>query len=232
MKSLKELIHRYTLCELSDTALKNFDSFKTLLLRANEIHNLTAVKNEHDINRKHFLDSCTLLPHIPLDTTTLIDIGSGAGFPALPIAIVHNHIHVTCIESIQKKARFIHTAAETLHLTNVSVLAMRAEEVSHHTHYRESFDVATARAVAQFSTVLEYALPLIKIGGLFIAQKTTAEDLSAGETALALLGGKIQTIVPIQIPELSPRHLIVIKKTKQTPLIYPRKPGVPLKKPL
>lgn len=232
MESLKKLVQTYTSWELSDATLKNFDSLETLLLRANEIHNLTAVRNSHDIQRKHFLDSCTLLPHIPPDTTTLVDVGSGAGFPALPIAIVHNHIHVTCVESVQKKAHFIQTTAETLHLTNISVLPIRAEEVGHHTHYRETFDVATARAVAQFSTVLEYTLPLVKVGGLFIAQKTTAEDLSAGETALRLLGGEIQALVPIQIPELSPRHLVLIKKIKQTPLVYPRKPGVPLKKPL
>lgn len=232
MESLKDLIRTYGSVELSESALRNLASLETLLLQANEIHNLTAIKNSHDIKLKHFLDSCTLLPHIPPHAKTLVDVGSGAGFPALPIAIVHNHIHVTCIESVQKKARFIQATADTLHLTNVSVLSLRAEEVGQHAQYRETFDIATARAVAQFSTVLEYTLPLVKIGGLFIAQKTTAEDLSVATTALTILGGKIQTIIPIQIPQLSPRHLVLVQKIKQTPVTYPRKPGIPLKKPL
>jgi 16S rRNA (guanine527-N7)-methyltransferase len=186
------------------------------LMKWNEHTNLTAIRTKDEIVLKHFRDSLSVLEALPSDATTLIDIGSGAGFPGLPIAIVRPDLEITMVESVQKKVRFIEHVVSTLKLENAIVLNVRAETLAQDKKYHEHFDVAIARAVAVLPTLIEYALPLIKAGGIFIAQKNTGSVLrEKPEEALQKYGGNIERIIPIEIAGLSPRELVVIKKSSR-----------------
>ncbi len=217
---------------LTEKQGQQFETLRNFLIQENENHNLTGISDPREIEIKHFLDSLSVLPILPADTKSLIDIGSGAGFPGLPIAIVRPNSNVTCLEATGKKTEFIKQAIEKIGLSNVSIINGRAEEVGTKNVYREYFDVALARAVAGLPTLLEYALPFVRVGGLFIAQKSTGEQIETSEQALKELGGSIIKIIPVTIPNLSARQLILIQKTSETPKRYPRPTGIPLKNPL
>jgi 16S rRNA (guanine527-N7)-methyltransferase len=154
-----------------------FETYKQELLKWNENINLTAIRTPEEIEQKHFFDSLTLLPFIPENTKTLVDVGSGAGFPGLPIAIVRPDIHVTLIESIGKKTMFLEHIVKILELKNVEVIYARAEEVATHPDYAESFDVGVARAVAKLDKLSGFVLPLLRQNGIFLAQKGMEENL-------------------------------------------------------
>jgi 16S rRNA (guanine527-N7)-methyltransferase len=212
------------------------EGFSTLLkeLKAwNEHTNLTAIREDRDIIKKHFLDSITVIQAIPENTKTLIDIGSGAGFPGIPLAILRPYISITLVESVGKKTQFLEHCKKTLGLTNIVVLNNRAEIIAHEKNYREAFDCATARAVAALPILLEYAIPLLKVHGTFIAQKNIESDeLTQAQHALEVLSAKIEKRIPISLPELQERELIIIKKISATPTDYPRRSGLVSKKPL
>jgi 16S rRNA (guanine527-N7)-methyltransferase len=199
----------------------------------NEHTNLTAIREDVAIINKHFLDSLTLLPSIPHNTLSLVDIGTGAGFPGIPLAIMKPEMNVVLIESISKKIAFLEHSVKTLKLPNVKIIQGRAEELSQTSELRETFDVATARAVAELRTLVEYTLPFVKVGGVFIAQKSTGtEEAALAEHAIMLLGGKIQKYIPISQSTLENRQLIIISKIKTTPKEYPRGFGLAMRKPL
>lgn len=189
-----------------------FDLFAKELLAYNEHVNLTAIRDPKEVEQKHFIDSLSVVPLIPDNTKTLVDVGSGAGFPGLPIAIVCPHIQVTLIESIGKKAKFLEYIVDVLKLKNVEVACARAEEVSKHVDYQNYFDVGVARAVAKLDILSGFVLPLIKKGGAFLAQKGTKEDAGESREAVLKYGGQIEKIVPISIPNLEARQIVVIKK--------------------
>ena len=216
-----------------------FSTYLDELKSWNKRTNLTAIEEDNEIISKHFFDSLSVLRAIPENAGTLADVGTGAGFPGLPIKIARPNLKVTLIESVGKKVEFLKHIVQILKLEDVEVIQERAEEVGRDRRFREQFDVVTARAVAALPTLCEYALPLLRVGGVFVAQKgATPESGQAGEeeilgaqTALEILGGKIVKKIPIYIEGVPARQLIVIEKIKPTPVEYPRRrPDKPIKK--
>ena len=199
--------------KLTANQLKQFETLAHELLETNKTTNLTAIRDADGVYLKHFLDSLTLLKALPSDTKTLADIGSGAGFPGLPIAIACPNIHVTMIESIGKKINFIKHTIEILGLKNTSVVHARAESLREDKHFKEKFDVVTARAVTALPTLLELCIPLVKPDGTFIAMKNShASELDDSQATLKKLNIFIEDIHPVLLPNLPARELICIHK--------------------
>jgi 16S rRNA (guanine527-N7)-methyltransferase len=221
----------------TQTQLSAFEQYSQELIAWNQRANLTRIVEPEEIAVKHFLDSlsvCQALPDLP-PGFSVIDVGSGAGFPGLPLKIVLPDIQLTLLESTGKKTAFLQHIVDTLNLTGVTVLTARAEEVGQRPAFREQYDVAVARAVSGLSTLAEYTLPFVKIGGLAIVQKGQhpAEEIKAAAKALEILGGQIRQVLPVTVPGLdAERHLLVMNKHKSTPKQYPRRPGLPAKKPI
>lgn len=187
--------------------------------------------------RKHFLDSltCTYAWREMEPPASLIDIGTGAGFPGIPLKILMPGLRLTLVESIGKKADFCRHIVDTLLLENVEVITARAEEVGAQDTHREMYDAATARAVAQLNILAEYLLPLVRVGGFAIAQKgsTAPAESQQANRAITILGGVIRPLIPVMIPRVEEaRYLVVMKKIKPTPAAYPRRVGIPSRKPL
>ncbi|MFQ5944081.1 MAG: 16S rRNA (guanine(527)-N(7))-methyltransferase RsmG [Anaerolineales bacterium] len=216
--------------------LEAFDWYAAELQTWNQRFNLTSVIAHEQIEIKHFLDSLSCLMVMdPRPGDRLVDVGTGAGFPGIPIRIACPQVNLVLVESIGKKAQFCQHVVDHLQLTNVTVIHSRAEQVGRLTEYRERFDWALARAVAKLPTLLEYLLPLVKMGGMAIAQKgdtAPVETQSAG-VALEVLGGELEEIIPVELPTVTEtRHLVVVRKSAATPGSYPRRPGIPGKRPL
>ncbi|MBC7188908.1 16S rRNA (guanine(527)-N(7))-methyltransferase RsmG [Candidatus Aerophobetes bacterium] len=203
------------------------------LKKWNKKFNLTSITEDKDIIVKHFIDSLSCLLVMEKRQESLVDIGAGAGFPSIPLKIAVPHIRCTLIEARKKKALFLNHLVKKLSFEDVRIINKRAEEVAHEKE-RESYDVAVGRAVAPFNVLLEYAIPLLKVGGILIAQKgKNKEDIKKAENALKILGAEIKKVEKITLPILNlPRKLIVVQKTASTPSGYPRRPGIPQKRPL
>jgi len=223
--------------KLTPPQVDAFGLYYQQLLIWNERINLTSITDYKEVQVKHFLDSLSCLQ--VLDTVDpdarCIDIGAGAGFPGLPLKIVWPRLQLTLLESVGKKVRFLTHMVEAMGLEETDIVQGRAEELGRNPDYREAFDVALARAVAQMSVLVEYALPLVRVGGIFVAQKgddIEVEMKSAG-AAIELLGGRLQEIKPVYLPgsEIA-RHLVVVQKLGPTTERYPRRPGIPAKRPL
>ncbi|MFD1432483.1 16S rRNA (guanine(527)-N(7))-methyltransferase RsmG [Lacticaseibacillus yichunensis] len=219
--------------------LAQFATYYRYLVAENEKMNLTALTAEADVYLKHFYDSLTLLqaaPDLKLADLALCDVGAGAGFPSLPVKILNPQLHVTIVDALQKRIDFLARLTEQLGVDGVQLVHARAEEFGAKTSgYRASFDVVTARAVAPLNVLAELCLPLVKIGGRFIAMKgSRAErEVDAAQTALDLLGGEVTAELDVTLPETGDaRSLVVITKVAKTPGKYPRKPGTPAKQPL
>lgn len=217
---------------LGEKELHQFEILRDFLISENKKYNLTAITDPEEIEIKHFLDSLSVLSALPAHAKSLIDIGSGAGFPGLPIAIARPDISVTCLEATGKKVAFIEAAAKMLDLKNVLVVSERAEDTARAPAHREKYDVAVARAVAHFPTLAEYALPFVRIGGLFIAMKLNSESTEHVAHISEQFGGKLLDIKTVSTPELQNRILVIVEKIKETPDMYPRRVGVPEKKPI
>lgn len=219
---------------LTDEMLQQFEDYMKLLLEWNEKINLTAITNEDDIILKHFVDSLTILRYIEKDKS-IVDIGTGAGFPGVPVKIAREDINVTLVDSLNKRILFLKDIIEKLNLKKIEPLHYRAEEFGQNKKYREGFDIATSRAVANLSILAEYLLPLVKVGGICICMKGSEikQELENSRRAIQILGGKIDKVEEFVLPESDiKRNLIFIKKIKETPNKYPRKPGMPAKEPL
>ena len=210
--------------------------FSALVLEWNQKLNLTAITDPKAFWIKHIVDSLTCLPHVfAFGASSVIDIGSGAGFPGIPLKIAYPEMHLTLAESVNKKADFCQLAVDTLGLANVTVVAERAEVLGQNPLYREQYDWAIARAVAPLNVLAEYLLPCVHPSGYMLAQKggQAGEEISVAKTAIRLLGGELKDMVRVELPEnFGSRTLITIKKIKPTPAEYPRRPGVPKKNPL
>lgn len=209
-----------------------FDEFKNLLLEYNEKYNLTAICGEKDILFKHFLDSITP-SHLFTERAKVVEIGSGGGFPSIPLKLVRPDLKFTLVESTGKKCQYLKEVVDKLGLKCVQILNIRAEDGGKDFALREKFDIATARAVAKLNTLCEYCLPFVKVGGKFIAYKGESEDIDESLNAVKILGGEIEEIFCYELPEgYGKRRAVVIKKIKPTPPKYPRGRGLERKKPL
>lgn len=233
MEQFKEKIEKK--CpELAQIQQEQFEKYKDLLLEWNEKINLTAITDEDEIILKHFIDSMTILKHIDKNST-IVDVGTGAGFPGIPIKIANPNINVTLVDSLNKRLLFLNDVISKLDLKQIITVHSRAEEFGQNKLYREKFDVATSRAVANLSVLVEYLIPLVKVGGKCICMKGSdiEEELKNSKEAIKILGGQIDKVEEFTLPESDiKRNIIIIKKIKQTPNKYPRKPGVPSKNPL
>lgn len=221
---------------LSTPQREAFDLYERELLEWNEKFNLTAIRKAEEIRSKHFLDSLTCLQGFNNPKPMrLIDIGTGAGFPGIPLKIAYPHLRLTLVESVGKKAEFCRHMVEVLKLDRVEVVQARAEDLGQITGHREVYDVAVARAVASLPVLIEYLIPLVKVGGRVIAQKGEAAmaEVHASEHALRLLGGRIFQVKPVVLPGVADdRFLVIIDKIAATPGTYPRRVGLAAKKPL
>jgi 16S rRNA (guanine527-N7)-methyltransferase len=221
---------------LTDAQQEAFQIYENELVTWNKRHNLTAIDEPRQIRSKHFLDSLSCL--LAIDSTEsirMVDVGSGAGFPGIPLKIVNPKIQLTLLESIGKKVDFCRHICQELGFKGVKIIQNRAEEFGHLPQAREGFDWALARAVAGLPVLVEYLLPLVRIGGRALAMKgeNGPAEAQAAEPAIDLLGGQISRLVPVNLPGIEEdRYLVVIDKIAATPDRYPRRVGIPVKRPL
>ncbi len=210
-----------------------FDKFKEILENFNQKYNLTSISDEKEVYIKHFFDSIKPQNYFPKGAK-VVEIGSGGGFPSVPLMIIRDDLSFTLIESTGKKCEYLKQVVDNLDLNCAEVLNIRAEDGGKDKALREKFDVATARAVARLNTLCEYCLPFVKVGGRFIAYKGDAEEeIKESLNAVKTLGGEVENIVNYALPEgFGKRTVIVIKKVKPTPEKYPRGRGLERKKPL
>ena len=234
-KEFEDRIKEYALemnINISNEQIEKFYNYMQLLLDWNEKINLTAIIEPKEIILKHFIDSLTILKYIEKDSK-VIDVGTGAGFPGVPLKIMRDDIEITLLDSLNKRINFLEEVIKQLELTKIQAIHGRAEEFGK--KQRESFDIVTSRAVANLSTLSEYLVPLAKIGGKCICMKSMniEEELNQAQKAISLLGGNVENIEKFLLPKSEiERSLIIINKVKNTPSKYPRKPGTPAKQPL
>ena len=221
---------------LSADQVAQFAAYEALLLEWNERIALTAIREPRQLRVRHFLDALSCAAATGrLDGQSLIDIGSGAGLPGLPLKILYPGLRLTLVDSVAKKARFLEMVAAELGLGEVTVIAERAEVLGQQPAHREGYDWATARAVAELRVLAELLLPLCRVGGRALAQKgdSAAEELAAAGPAISVLGGGASQLTPVRLPETEATHyLVVIDKAAPTDARYPRRAGMPAKRPL
>jgi len=211
-------------------------TYEKELLEWNQKFNLTAIRDSESIRTKHFLDSFScVLAWNANPPASLIDVGTGAGFPGLVLKILYPNMKLTVVDSVGKKAMFCQHIVSALGLSEVSVIQSRAEDLGHNKNHREAYEWAVARAVANLNVLSEYLLPLVKVGGTMLAQKgeTAHEEAKSAGKAMKLLGGKLRELIPVHLPNVEDdRYLVIADKVAATPEKYPRKAGVPAKQAL
>lgn len=220
--------------ELMNSQLNAFETYYDMLIDRNKVMNLTAITEFDEVMDKHFLDSVYLFRSIELKADyKLIDIGTGAGFPGIPLKIVFPELKITLLDSLNKRVGFLNDVIDELNLNDIEAIHGRAEDIARDKTYRASYDIAVSRAVANLSTLSEYCLPFVKIGGKFVSYKSgdCADEVDNAKAAIHLLGGKINKIDEFSYSNNS-RSFIVIDKVMNTSNKYPRKAGLPSKKPL
>lgn len=236
MEQLAQEFFMLTGTQLSTRQISALQLYGHELAEWNEIHNLTAIREPEQVRVKHFLDSlsaCLALRGSPLER--VIDVGTGAGFPGLPLKIIYPQMRLTLVESVGKKTAFCEHLVGKLGLSGVEVIQMRAEELGQLALHREQYDWALARAVAVMPVLLEYLLPLVKVGGSVLAMKGASgpAEAQSAEKAIQLLGGHLRQLIPLTLPGVAEeRYLVVVDKVATTPEKYPRRVGIPAKRPL
>lgn len=218
---------------LDDAQVSALFDFNGTLMEWNEKINLTAIEEDTEVITKHFLDSFSIIPFLK-GVRSFIDVGSGAGFPGIPVKIARQDLEVVLLDSLEKRIKFLNTVITELRLDGISAVHSRAEDAGVLPDYREKFDSAAARAVASLPVLLEYCLPLVKTGGIFIAMKgNSSTEVADSEKALSILGGKLEAVKEFYLPGSDiKRNIIIVRKLRQTPTKYPRKAGKPSKEPL
>ena len=215
---------------------EQFVTYYKMLVEKNKVMNLTAITEFDEVLDKHFLDSIALAQYVDLTKSiSLIDLGTGAGFPGMPLKIMFPNLKVTLADSLNKRIVFLDEVIGELGLTDIQTVHARAEDLAHNSDYRERYDYCVSRAVANLSSLSEYCLPFVRIGGTFISYKSgeIEEELAAAKKAIFLLGGQFDQVIPFQLEGTDlGRSFVLIKKDKKTAKTYPRKSGMPTKKPL
>lgn len=236
MKNLAHQTYQQLGLHLSPRQLKLFSKYEQELMEWNERVNLTAVRNIEEVRVKHFLDSLTcILAMRDNPGKQIVDIGTGAGFPGLVLKIAFPAVRVTLVESVRKKADFCRHIVQCLGMDDVEIIQERAENLGQMSAYREQYDWAVARAVAAMPVLAEYLLPLVKIGGSMLAMKGESgpAEAQAAERAMTMLGGHLRQLLPVILPGVvEERYLVIVDKVAATPGKYPRRVGIPAKRPL
>ncbi|MBU5668462.1 16S rRNA (guanine(527)-N(7))-methyltransferase RsmG [Peptoniphilus sp. MSJ-1] len=230
-----KLIDYFKDYDLDTKNIDKFEEYKRLILEYNEHTNLTRITEEDEFNVKHFLDSLSILKSgVIKEGLKIIDIGTGAGFPGMPVKIYNENLEITLLDSLRKRIDFLNGVIEKLKLDNIIAVHERAEEAARNEKYREKYDIALSRAVANLATLSEYTLGFVKVGGYFISQKGPEykEEIKEAENAIKTMGAEISDIIKVNLPDEIDHYLIVIKKIKPTPKKYPRGGGKPRKQPL
>lgn len=221
---------------LTEKQYQQFDDFYNLLIEWNKVMNLTGITDYEEVNEKHFIDSLSIIKAIDINKVeTVIDVGTGAGFPGVPLKIAFPHLKVVLLDSLNKRINFLNKVIEDLELDNIETIHGRAEDFAKKSTYREQFDLCVSRAVANLATLSEYCIPYLKDEGLFIPYKSGEidEELKGSESAIRLLGGKTIETIKFELPgsDIS-RSFVIIEKMEKTLKKYPRKAGLPTKEPL
>ncbi len=221
---------------LSGMQLNQFDKFYDLLVEWNKVMNLTGITEYQDVVEKHFLDSLSIVKIIDMNQIEYaIDIGTGAGFPGIPLKIAFPDINIVLLDSLNKRIKFLDHIIEELKLDGIRTIHGRAEDYAREAGYREKFDLCVSRAVANLASLSEYCLPYVRVGGRFVSYKSgdIEQEISEGERAIKILGGKVYQVEKFNLPGTEiQRSFVMIKKMKNTQNKYPRKAGMPTKEPL
>lgn len=227
--------------ELDDNQLRQFETYMNMVIEKNKVMNLTAITEPEEFSLIHFADSLSLIPAVsaaaPLtkENASVIDVGTGAGFPAIPLKIAFPNMKLTLLDSLNKRVTFLDSVVEELELKKVTTIHARAEEGGRQKNLRDNFDFVLSRAVANLSVLSEYCLPYAKVGGLFISYKSgdIEEELKEAKHAISVLGGKLEDVIHFQLADTDiNRSFVLIRKEKATPKAYPRKAGTAKKSPL
>lgn len=222
---------------LTDAQLAQFEQYYNMLIEKNKVMNLTAITEREEVIRKHFIDSLALAGYVKLweKKYKIIDVGTGAGFPGIPLKIAFPNLQVTLFDSLNKRIKFLQEVIDELNLNEISAVHGRAEEGARDKAMREKYDFVVSRAVANMAVLSEYCIPFVKAGGYFIPYKTgtVEEEIIQGKKAIHILGGKIEKVEKLILPDSDiSRSFVFIRKEKQTPKAYPRKAGTASKQPL
>lgn len=246
MERLRDYVSKWNI-ELTEEQLQQFSIYYDMLVETNKVMNLTAITERSDVILKHFADSLALAAAFPeiadkKEKCSVIDVGTGAGFPGIPLKIVFPHLNILLLDSLNKRVNFLNNVISGLHLCDISAIHSRAEEGARKKEYREMFDLCVSRAVANMASLSEYCIPFLKKGGYFIPYKSgnIGEELEQARKAISTLGGKLIEVRKLTISDSSDetedrgieRSFVIIKKTKETPKLYPRKAGTAGKNPI
>lgn len=235
MNQLKEKCQKAGI-ELQEHQLKEFQKYYEMLIEKNKVMNLTAITEWEEVVDKHFVDSLALTQVVSLkEPIQILDLGTGAGFPGIPLKIAFPKLKIVLLDSLNKRIKFLNEVIEELGLSGITAIHGRAEDYARQPEYREQFDLCVSRAVANLSTLSEYCIPYVKQGGKFISYKSgdVKEEVETAKKAVSDLGGKICDTVKFSLPNTDiERSFVIIQKQKKTPKIYPRKAGLPSKEPI
>ena len=219
--------------ELTGNQIEQFDRYYHLMIEKNKVMNLTGITDYDEVLEKHFIDSLSIVKSGTL-SGKLIDIGTGAGFPGIPLKITFPELEVVLLDSLNKRIKFLDEVISELDLKNITTIHGRAEDIAQMSFHREVYDYAVSRAVANLATLTEYCLPFVKVGGNFISYKSGEyqDELTKSKHAVQVLGGSIKDVIEFELPNKNDRTLIVIEKKSNTVKKYPRKAGLPSKEPI
>lgn len=236
MNQLLEIKLKELNIQINEIQKKQFDTFYSMLVEWNKVMNLTGITEYEEVIEKHFVDSLSIVNIFDLsEVNTVIDVGTGAGFPGIPLKIAFPHLKITLLDSLNKRIHFLDSVIDELKLDGIYTIHGRAEDFAKKDDYRERYDLCVSRAVANLSTLSEYCLPYIRVGGMFISYKSgdVDDEVLESKKAISILGGKLDNVVKFQLPGTDiNRSFIKIEKIKNTGKKYPRKAGLPTKEPL